>query len=641
MRPTPPQLAVFLTSLFLWQSAARLQPCSGWIACLSCDHRAMIPWYPTPLSLVSIVFSWVAAMLVVYAWHNRAVAGISPVVLLLGDTLWLLGYGIATGTHDLATLIFWAKFQYLGMGILSVGLIAIAFSQSAHQRWLNPGGILLLALVPAAGALLAWTNEYHLLVWREISLDIRGGAALLNLRYGPFFYVYLAYLYCAAAFSALTFARGTISARGLLHRQSILLLAGLLLPWVGGLLFFLSGHPPFPGLDLTLVGLTITSLVIFWRDMDTMLLGTSPIPRDKVVEDMPDIVVVLDMHDRVVDINPAGAARLGRRREHILGYSLQALMPNVVERLRTLQNVWDTQDQITLGTPEQPIYFNMRITSLYNWRGKLHGRMGVLRDVSELHQREVDLRQARDELEKTNQQLISEMVSREAAQNQILEQQRLLAGLKERESLARDLHDGLGQVFGFIHHQVNSIRKALTDGESQKAENQLLRIAQVAHDSQEQMRDTIRQLKTPGQAERRFFNALEKLIERFSHDYSITVHLEINPEITLRGFEALVSDQLLNIIQEALTNAGKHSGARGTLIRFSEDGDQAEIRISDNGRGYDAAQVIDQKEHFGLLFMHERAQQAGGKLQVQPNPEGGTLIILHVPLRELIPGGTG
>ena len=598
----------------------------------------MIPWYPNPLSLVCIAFSWVAAMQAVYAWRHRAVTGLSPTALMVGNTLWLLGYGIATGTHELGARIFWAKFQYLGIGALSVGLITIALSYAGYQRWLKPRFILLFSLIPIASTLLAWTNEYHLLIWREIWLDIRGGVALLNLRYGPFFYAYLAYNYCAAAFCALTFIRHAISTRNLQHRQSILLLAGLLLPWVGNLLY-LSGRNPFPGLDLTLAGLTITTLVIFWGGMDSMLLGSSPIPRDKVIEDMPDIVVILDMRDRVIDINPAGVARLGLPRQRILGYSLQYLMPNEKQHLITLQNVWNAQEQIILGTPEQPIYFNMRITPLYNWRGELDGRMGVLRDVSELHQREVDLRQAKDMLEETNQRLVSEMASREAAQNQVLEQQRMLAALKERERLARDLHDGFGQVLGFVHLQVHAVRKVLADGDGQKADSHLLRIAQVTHDSQMQMRDTIRQLRSPVQGgERRFFNALGILIERFSRDHNIPVSLEIAPEVKRRGFETPVGDQLINIIQETLTNAGKHSGASSILIQFSEQGDRAKITIGDNGKGFDSSQEINKKEHFGLLFMHERAQQIGGELLVHPNPDGGTLVTVYVPLCEPIQG---
>gem|GEM_PF-2778126 len=313
-------------------------------------------------------------------------------------------------------------------------------------------------------------------------------------------------------------------------------------------------------------------------------------------------------------------------------------MPNEIERLRAYQNTWLAHEQFFLGPPENRTYFNMRVTPLYNWRGKLHGRMIVLRDVSELHQREMALQQAKNELESANSRLVGEMISRETAQSQVLEQQCMLATLNERERLACDLHDGLGQVLGFVHLQVQAARKILMDGDLYKADAHLQRIAQVAYDAQLQIRETIHLLKFQVPLERRFFPALGARIERFEHDYNIRVVLEIDPGVNRRGFDLQISTQLLNIIQEALNNAGKYSGASNILVRFCEQGDLAEISINDDGCGFDTSSTINEKEHFGLLFMRERVQQVGGSLCIESRLGGGTDILLHVPLREPIQG---
>gem|GEM_PF-3650676 len=195
-----------------------------------------------------------------------------------------------------------------------MGLAAVTISYAGYKRWLNLRGIFLISLIPCIGTLLAWTNESHMLIWRQIGFVIQDGVALLNPQYGPFFYVYLFYNYCIASLSVFVFARRVSRTAGMQRSQSILVLVGLLLPWLGNLLY-LSGKSPIPGLDLTLVGLTIGAFIVFWGGMDTTLLGISPIPRYQVVEDMADIVVLLDMRDRIIDVNPAASLFINLPRE--------------------------------------------------------------------------------------------------------------------------------------------------------------------------------------------------------------------------------------------------------------------------------------------------------------------------------------
>lgn len=596
-------------------------------------------WHLNAVSVAYLSISWCVGWLALFAWLQRNDVEAPPALLLLGDALWLFGYGAATSTYDFGARVFWAKFQFLGAGILIIGLISLTMTYAGYTRWLTWRNKLLIALVPLTGALLAWTNEAHHLIWIDIQSGNYSGISLLSFRYGAFFWVYLGFYYLAGAFSTFGFAKIFHSTRGLRRKEAAILLAATLFPFIGNLIY-MSGVNFIPELDLTLPGFTLMVLIFFWGFMGNRILGLSAIPRSQAIETMPDAFAILDMYDRVIDINRTALNFLGLTRNQALGYSLQQLMPYEVPKLSTYQNSWNLQEELQLGTPEAPMYFSMSITPLYDWRKRLSGRMTIIRDINELHRREVAIKEARDLLENLNQRLVEEMTSREIAQNQVFEQQRLLAVMEVRERLARDLHDNLGQVLGFFSMQAEASRQYLRDSDLSAMDAQLASISKAALDSQLQLRKTIRELKTPGKIERRFFSKMALFIAKFEHNYGIRVQQEIDPAVRKRGFDSNVSTQLINILQEALNNTAKHSNAASMRIEISQSPDrrQAEIVIMDDGKGFTPMDFIEDRSHFGLGFMQERAQLAGGEFHVQSEPGQGTCITIRVPLRETVRG---
>jgi len=89
--------------------------------------------------------------------------------------------------------------------------------------------------------------------------------------------------------------------------------------------------------------------------------------------------------------------------------------------------------------------------------------------------------------------------------------------------------------------------------------------------------------------------------------------------------------QVFRIIQEAMSNARKHSGADCIQLSFEKDGGMVRIRIQDNGRGFDSRQASGATGHYGLRFMLERAGQLGGELHIQSAPGAGTCVVLDAP----------
>lgn len=93
--------------------------------------------------------------------------------------------------------------------------------------------------------------------------------------------------------------------------------------------------------------------------------------------------------------------------------------------------------------------------------------------------------------------------------------------------------------------------------------------------------------------------------------------------------------QIFRIMQEALSNARKHSQARKVQVKFEAEDGKVLVIIRDNGHGFSPNNLQTRYgRHFGLQFMQERAGQLGGTLQIQSVPGKGTEVMLEVPGRE-------
>jgi PAS domain S-box-containing protein len=173
----------------------------------------------------------------------------------------------------------------------------------------------------------------------------------------------------------------------LYRRQIVIMLIGVLAPWVGNILY-LSPINPFPNLDLTPFGYTLTGLALSWGLYRFHLLDIVPVARDAVVASIPDGVIVLDLENRVIDINPAAQQIIDRREEEVIGQPVVLVMSgrsDIVEHLRTMS---EARGEIVLGGGEAAGVYDINTSPLHDGRGQLTGWLVMLHDITERKQAE-------------------------------------------------------------------------------------------------------------------------------------------------------------------------------------------------------------------------------------------------------------
>ena len=251
-------------------------------------------------------------------------------------------------------------------------------------------------------------------------------------------------------------------------------------------------------------------------------------------------------------------------------------------------------------------------------------------------------------LARQNRQLQTEIAEREAAQALAIRQQRALAAYEERARMSRELHDGLGQALGYINVIAQATETLLQKGEHQAARANLQQLAHAAREAHAEVREDILDLRMiRPTAPLDFFTALRAAADQIQARYGLRVILRLPPQDASPLLAPHVEEQVLRIIQEALTNAGKHARATRVEVVFSHIGEQVQVTVTDDGVGFDANPQISKSANqqratsvssnqqsvtsFGLTVMRERAERVGGQLEVQSAPGEGTRISVLAP----------
>ncbi|MDO9052306.1 MAG: ATP-binding protein [Methylotenera sp.] len=207
---------------------------------------------------------------------------------------------------------------------------------------------------------------------------------------------------------------------------------------------------------------------------------------------------------------------------------------------------------------------------------------------------------------------------------------------EERASLARELHDELGQYVTAIKtFAVGIANKAKTNsasaGMTEVASSAQI-IVSAANQIYDGMHNIVRQLRPASLDNLGLAETLKDLVS--SHQVQ---HPEIQIQLYLSGnlerIGETVSINLYRIVQESLNNALKYAKATTITVSLIKTPDgELQLAIKDNGVGMDI-ETVDQDKHFGLLGMRERVQALYGSFSIEAAPNQGTVISIHIPKR--------
>jgi signal transduction histidine kinase len=193
-----------------------------------------------------------------------------------------------------------------------------------------------------------------------------------------------------------------------------------------------------------------------------------------------------------------------------------------------------------------------------------------------------------------------------------------MAVMEERERVARDLHDGLAQELVYILTEARRLRRRQPD----PVIDDLVDAAQRALD---EARIAISAFRAS--PEEPLADALERLTRELGRRLGLDVDLRVRGEVVVSPQQREV---IMRIVAEALSNAARHGDASTALVELIAE-DHLQLRVCDDGRGFDPAPAHRRLGSYGLLSMRERAALAGGRLAVRSAPGSPTEVEVVLP----------
>jgi signal transduction histidine kinase len=211
----------------------------------------------------------------------------------------------------------------------------------------------------------------------------------------------------------------------------------------------------------------------------------------------------------------------------------------------------------------------------------------------------------------------------------IRESERQGAILAERERIARELHDSLAQVLGAVHLRLRALA-AREDSVAPGVALELTELADICEEGYRDARGAILDLHESSRADRNLVDSLSAYLDKYSRQCGIATSLEagLGHDLALPPRSEI---QIIRVVQEALTNVRKHSGAAAATVRISQENGTVTFVVEDDGRGFDLTAELFDRDGFGLHSMRERMELIGGTLLTDSAPGRGTRVVAELP----------
>ena len=243
----------------------------------------------------------------------------------------------------------------------------------------------------------------------------------------------------------------------------------------------------------------------------------------------------------------------------------------------------------------------------------------------------VELRTAK--LVKSNEQLHREIAERRQAEDarEVLRNQLLGAQEEERRRIARELHDQMGQNLTALNVGLKSLLDA--DGRSDKLRNMVQPLQELASQTARDLHRVALELRPAALDDLGLVKAVRNLTTTWSVRCGIEVDLEAKYES--KGVSPEIETTIYRIIQEALNNIAKHSGAKRVSLVLRRTADHVQAIIEDDGCGFDVATAsaeASDRGGLGLLGIQERLGNVGGSLSMESAPGRGVTLIVRIPV---------
>lgn len=350
----------------------------------------------TPIVVSSFVSMVVFLIIALIAWQRRhGLSGYYFAMMSTYQVFWMamvtLGYAAVSIPQKIffATLDAWGYIPAMSFLLLSAFSFA-GQEQITQKKWVKA----IVAFYAVSNLLLISTNSWHRYYWKGF---IPQPNNVVLFEHGPaFLYTVISGLLLLLTV-LITVTIGSFRGSNIMKRQARWLVVSILVI-IGLNVAYHTNAINMPGVDWSAATSSIFGLFVLWALYGDKFLEIAPIARNKLINNLSDGMIALDMKNRIIDINRSAAAVLGNTENALLGKKLEDVFPRFGSELRG-----DPEKEVKfeLNTGDNRFYDTLISPLREEWPKGLVGRLIILRDITELKKNELRLLQLHKAVEQS------------------------------------------------------------------------------------------------------------------------------------------------------------------------------------------------------------------------------------------------
>ena len=337
-----------------------------------------------------------------------------------------------------------------------------------------------------------------------------------------------------------------------------------------------------------------------------------------IAEQTADAVAIYDDKQKIRFWNKSAERIFGYKKNEVMGQHANLIVPKYLRR--------EFKDYADLARKKQAVLY---------YETKRKAKNGRLIDLSISRSPLVDPNSKKVVGDIVSMRDISEKILAEKSQRELQQNRELTAIIQEhvedeRKSLARELHDELGQYVSAIKIFSQNILNR-TKGKDKAISDSATTVLSAANQIYDGMHSIIKKLRPGSLDNLGLTETLRDMVNSMNQQYKkLNVKLKIDGDIDQLGEMANIN--IYRIIQEGMNNCVKHANASLVNIKLSIKKDQLTLLFKDNGIGFDK-KILESTKQFGLVGIDERVKALDGQFEVVSEIDHGTQIRIILPIK--------
>ena len=316
--------------------------------------------------------------------------------------------------------LFWSKWQYLGITSVAPLWILFTAEYTGKGKFLNKTVRWLLWVIPVETLILVFTNEFHGLVWSDISI-IPGTVNTGYYERGIAFYIHPAFSYMCLLFGTIWLIKDILTGEKKRQSQSVIFFFGVIISWTANALYVMRLLPGI-NFDITPLAISFIALIMAWNISRHQLFDLMTIAREALLNSLNEGVIVIDPNDIILEANPAALEISGYQGPQLVGRSIWDVFSNYREVIEQFRNQDDMVTELELPGDVYRV-IDLQISTIEKKKGEITGQLIVMKDITE--------RKKKEKHEHDQQQFSEALANTAAAVNSSLDLDNVLEKILE------------------------------------------------------------------------------------------------------------------------------------------------------------------------------------------------------------------